>query len=449
MITLHAPYLALAIALPLLAAVVSRQITKERGTGALFSAATIVTLLATLAAGADFAGLGAQVAGDPLLVRLGLDSLGIDVLNNALLPFVAGLFAIVAFAQVGAGAPAGAVRRTLVAESILLALFAAQTPAWIAGLFAATLLPELLRPESSRRRSPFFASLVAAVFLVSLGAFGLGRGGFLGAAALPALLAAVFLRKGIFPLHSWTLDLYEHASLSRAILLTTPQVGALIAVRLFIPNASSDMLSLLAGAALFTAVYSAGLACVQRDAARGLGAIFVSQSALVVLGLASSTTIGATGGLCLWISSGLATAGFGTTYMALTARRGRLTLDANQGGFERTPHLAASFLVLGLASVGFPGTLGFVGQEALYDASLLDFPHLGILVALATALNGITVLRAYFALFCGAPSKPSATEHLSRHELIACVLLLLALIGVGLAPSAFLASRQAAASLLG
>lgn len=448
MSTLHAPYLTLAIALPVVAAVASRQLGMTRNISRLSSSVSIATLLVTLLGAASFAGLEAHVAVDPLLAKLGFEGLAIDTLNSVLLPFVAGLFAIVAFAQVGAGAKPGAIRRTLLSESILLALFAAQTPGLIALLFAATLLPELLRGEG-QRRSAFFPSLLAAVGLVALGVWGLGRGGPWETLAPVLLLAAVFMRKGIFPLHSWTLDLYEHSSLARSILLTTPQVGALIAVRLLIPNATATQLSLLAGAALFTAVYSAGLACVQRDAGRGLGAIFVSQSALVVLGLASSTTIGTTGGLCLWISSGLATAGFGTTYMALTARRGRLTLDANQGGFERTPHLAASFLMLGLASVGFPGTLGFVGQEALFDASLLDFPHLGVLVALATALNGITVLRAYFALFCGAPSTPSETERLSRHELLACILLLIALVGVGLAPSAFLASRQAAASLIG
>ena len=37
------------------------------------------------------------------------------------------------------------------------------------------------------------------------------------------------------------------------------------------------------------------------------------------------------------------------------------------GLYEHTPGLAALFLVTGLASIGFPGTVGFVGAELLVD----------------------------------------------------------------------------------
>ena len=50
------------------------------------------------------------------------------------------------------------------------------------------------------------------------------------------------------------------------------------------------------------------------------------------------------------------------TIAALEARLGSLSIRTYSGGYQRTPLLATSFLFLGLAAVGFPGTLDFVGE---------------------------------------------------------------------------------------
>ena len=73
------------------------------------------------------------------------------------------------------------------------------------------------------------------------------------------------------------------------------------------------------------------------------------------------------------------------------------------GGFDQMPVLAASFLMFGLACTGFPGTLGFVGQEMLVDGAVRSFPAMGFLTVAAAALTGLAVIRMYFSLFCGSP----------------------------------------------
>ena len=59
------------------------------------------------------------------------------------------------------------------------------------------------------------------------------------------------------------------------------------------------------------------------------------------------------------------------------------------------PVLAISFLIMGLACTGFPGTLGFVGQEFLVDGAVDAFPIMGFAVVIASALTGLAVLRMY------------------------------------------------------
>ena len=108
------------------------------------------------------------------------------------------------------------------------------------------------------------------------------------------------------------------------------------------------------------------------------------------------------------------------------------------------PLLAISFLSMGLACTGFPGTLGFVGQELLVDGAVDAFPVMGFAVVIASALTGLAVLRMYFSLFCGrsyAVAHSSLPFGLTRREAWTFVALVIALIGFGVAPRPLVNSR--------
>jgi NADH-quinone oxidoreductase subunit M len=218
-------------------------------------------------------------------------------------------------------------------------------------------------------------------------------------------------------------------------------------VVLIVPRASPGMLRMIAILALGTAVYGAALALVQSSARRALGYLFMSQSALVMAGLDCTSVSALAGGLLVWLSAGLAFAGLARTVLVLEARRGRLDLTTYHGGYERMPVLAISFLVMGLACTGFPGTLGFVGQELLVDGAVDAFPVMGFAVVIASALTGLSVVRMYFSLFCGrseALANSGARLGLRPREAWTFVALVLALVGLGVAPRPLVNSRFAA-----
>ena len=215
------------------------------------------------------------------------------------------------------------------------------------------------------------------------------------------IVVAALVRKGIVPFHAWVPEVFDHGRLGPAILFNAPQVGAYMTVVLIVPRASPEMLRVIALLALGTAVYGAALALVQTSARRACGYLFMSQSALVMAGLDCTSVSALAGGLLVWLSAGLAFAGLARCVLVLEARRGRLDLTTYHGGYERMPLLAISFLAMGLACTGFPGTLGFVGQELLVDGAVDAFPVMGFAVVMASALTGLAVLRMYFSLFCG------------------------------------------------
>src|SRR5262249_11710713 len=106
-----------------------------------------------------------------------------------------------------------------------------------------------------------------------------------------------------------------------------------------------------------------------------------------------------------------------------------------------------AFLVMGLACTGFPGTLGFVGQELLVQGAIDLFPVMGFAVVIASALTGLAVVRMYFSLFCGRPDPLTHSGlplALKRREAWTFGALVAALIGFGLAPRLLVDSRFAA-----
>ena len=129
-------------------------------------------------------------------------------------------------------------------------------------------------------------------------------------------------------------------------------------------------------------------------------------------------------------------------------RARRIGLDTYQGGYEQSPILATCFLLLGLAAVGFPGTLGFVSQELLLDGTMHVYPHVGILAALTTTLNGITVMRSYFHLFCGARTRYAPSQSMRPRERVALLGLLGVILIMGWMPQHFVESRWRAAQAI-
>jgi len=256
------------------------------------------------------------------------------------------------------------------------------------------------------------------------------------------------VRSGTVPVHLWVADLFEHGSFGTALLFVTPIAGVYAALRLVLPVAPDWVLTGIGAFSLVTAVYAAGMASVQREARRFFAYLFLSHASLVLVGLELHTVISLTGALCLWVSVVLSLGGLGLTLRAVEARYGRLSLADHHGLYARSPALAVCFLLTGLGSVGFPGTLGFVAAELLVDGAIHANLFVGVALVLAAAVNGIAVVRAYLLLFTGARSASPVAVGITPKERFAVLALAALLLGGGLVPQALVASRYQAAETL-
>jgi NADH-quinone oxidoreductase subunit M len=377
----------------------------------------------------------------------------IDALSSVLLPFAAALWLLTVAVTPRASLDHAGLRRTAVATLITLGSFLTESGVILLLLSAAsvwTFLSALSGPAHQKQRRVVLVYLGVSTLIFGAGiALLMSPGG--GHAKLQAgmwlIVIAALVRKGIVPFHAWVPEVFEHGNMGPAILFNAPQVGAYMTVVLIVPRATPEMLRVIALLALGTAVYGAALALVQTSARRACGYLFMSQSALVMAGLDCTSAGALAGGLLVWLSAGLAFAGLARCVLVLEARRGRLALTTYHGGYERMPLLAISFLCMGLACTGFPGTLGFVGQELLVNGAVDAFPVMGFAVVVASALTGLAVVRMYFSLFCGRPPAPSHSGvqfGLARREAWTFVTLVIALIVLGIAPRPLVDSRFAA-----
>jgi NADH-quinone oxidoreductase subunit M len=259
------------------------------------------------------------------------------------------------------------------------------------------------------------------------------------------LLLAILVRCGAVPAHCWITDWFEHASLGNAVLFVTPLAGVYAAVRLVLPFAPDWVLHSIGLVSLVTAVYASGMALTQRDTRRFFAYLFLSHASLVLVGLELSTALSLTASLCLWFSVLLSLGGFGLTLRAVESRFGRLALSEFHGLYSHTPTLAVCFLLTGLASVGFPGTLGFISTDLLVDSAVDVNLTIGIAVVTAAALNGIAVLRAYFRIFTGSRHVAKVALGIGLRERIAVLTLAALILGGGFFPQPGVTTRYRAA----
>jgi len=374
----------------------------------------------------------------------------LDELNAPLLPTVALLHFLTTLATARTHMRRYSFSWSLAAEVIRLLTFSCREPWVLIGLLAVSTIPPYVELRT-RRRPPRVYVLHMALFvgLLVVGWAGVEastRSGSPAAwwATVP-LMAAVLVRCGTAPAHTWVTDWFEHASLGIGLLYVIPLSGVYAAVRLLLPIAPVWVLQSIGLFSLITAVYAAGMATIQRETRRFFAHLFLSHASLVLVGLELHSELSLCASLCLWFAVILSLGGFGLTLRSLEARFGRLSLADYHGLYEHCPTLAVCFLLTGLASVGFPGTLGFISTELLVDSAVDVSPSVGIAVVAAAALNGIAVLRAYFYLFTGARHVSTVSLGIGLRERVAVLTLAALILGGGLFPQPGVSTRERAA----
>ena len=326
--------------------------------------------------------------------------------------------------------------RILVLVAISILFLAVRNPAMLAVLWAASALTawlELRRDAKTQGLARVFAIYQGvSVLAISVGV-GLLRQQQVGA-ALGFILIGVAIREAVIPAQSWFPPFVQHAPMGLVVAFFAPQLGVYAHLELVGGQLPHHWSHAVAGLGAATAVLAAALGVAQSDARRALAYLVMSQTGLVAFGLDVRSPVAQVGGLLIWQVIGVATAAFAMTLASLESRRGRLSLDFPHGNFTRTPRMGVAFLFTGFAIVGLPLTLGFVAEDLLVQGSVHEFPFVAFALILATGLNGISVMRAFFMLFSGSSTHRGECD-LTKREATMLTAAMAILLLLGMFPS--------------
>lgn len=210
-----------------------------------------------------------------------------------------------------------------------------------------------------------------------------------------ALFVSFAVKVPMWPVHTWLPDAHVEAPTLGSMILAgiLLKLGGYGMLRLSIPvlpDASFYFAPLVYGLSLMAIVYTSFVALAQKDMKKLVAYSSIAHMGFVTLGLFTFHPQGMVGGMTQMISHGLTSAALffcvGVIYERFHTRE-----IAKYGGLvERMPRYAVFFMLFTLASIGLPGTSGFLGEFFVLLGSFAVSPTVA-----AFAVLGVIIGAAY------------------------------------------------------
>lgn len=249
----------------------------------------------------------------------------------------------------------------------------------------------------------------------------------------------------LFPFHTWSPD--GHASaptavsmLHAGVLMKLGGYGALRVAMYLMPEAANEMAWIFIILTSISVIYGALGAVVQTDLKYINAYSSVSHCGLVLFAVLMINKTSFNGAILQMLSHGLMTAMFFALIGMIYGRTSTRDIRKLGGLMKVMPFLAVMYVIAGLASLGLPGLSGFVAEMTIFVGA---FEHSDIWYRIATivAVSSIVVTAVYILRVVGKILYgPIANEEHSKlkdavwYEKIPLVTLLVAIVGMGIAP---------------
>ncbi len=182
-----------------------------------------------------------------------------------------------------------------------------------------------------------------------------------------AFFASFAVKMPMWPVHTWLPDAHVQAPTAGSVILAGVllKLGGYGFLRFSVPmfpEASASLTWLVLGLSAIAVVYTSLVALVQSDMKKLIAYSSVAHMAIVTIGLFAFNRQGIEGAMIVMLSHGLVSGALflcvGVVYDRLHTRE-----ISRYGGLSiNMPRYALLFLLFTMASIGLPGTSGFVGE---------------------------------------------------------------------------------------
>ena len=260
-----------------------------------------------------------------------------------------------------------------------------------------------------------------------------------------ALFASFAVKMPMWPVHTWLPDAHVEAPTAGSVILAGVllKMGGYGFLRFslpMLPLASDQFVPLIFTLSVVAVVYTSLVALMQEDMKKLIAYSSVAHMGFVTIGIFTFNTQGIEGGIFQMLSHGIVSAALflvvGVVYDRIHSRE-----IAHYGGLvNRMPIYAFTFMIFMLASVGLPGTAGFVGEILVLVGVYQVNTWVAALAALGVILSAAYMLWLYRRIIFGQLEKDDLqkiTDMNVREIALFTPLVILAVL-MGIYPAPFL-----------
>jgi len=259
-----------------------------------------------------------------------------------------------------------------------------------------------------------------------------------------AFLASFAVKVPMWPVHTWLPDAHVEAPTAGSVILAGVllKMGGYGFLRFslpLLPDASVAFAPLMFALSVVAVVYTSLVALAQEDMKKLIAYSSVAHMGMVTLGTFTFNTQGLEGAMFQMLSHGIVSAALflcvGIVYDRIHSRE-----IARYGGLSAPmPLYALVFMLFMLASVGLPGTSGFVGEFLVIVGAYKTNFWIALLAASGMVLGAAYMLYLYRRVIFGALTKEDlkAILDLDRREIAVFAPLVVLTLWMGIYPSSF------------
>ncbi|MCW1403346.1 NADH-quinone oxidoreductase subunit M [Novosphingobium sp. MW5] len=264
-----------------------------------------------------------------------------------------------------------------------------------------------------------------------------------------AFFASFAVKMPMWPVHTWLPDAHVQAPTAGSIILAGVllKMGGYGFIRFSLPmfpEASAQFAPLIFALSMAAVVITSLIALVQNDMKKLIAYSSVAHMAIVTIGLFAFNQQGLEGAMIVMLSHGLVSGALflcvGIIYDRLHTRE----IDRYGGLSINMPKYALFFMLFTMASVGLPGTSGFVGEflslAGIYQVS----SWVALICGTGVILGAAYMLYLYRRVAFGDQKNADAAAmpDLDKRELAMVVALALPVLWMGVYPESFLAPMR-------
>jgi NADH-quinone oxidoreductase subunit M len=270
-----------------------------------------------------------------------------------------------------------------------------------------------------------------------------------------AFFASFAVKVPMWPVHTWLPDAHVEAPTAGSVILAGVllKMGGYGFLRFSIPMfplASHDFAPLVYTLSIVAVIYTSLVALVQEDMKKLIAYSSVAHMGFVTIGVFTVQVQGVEGAIYQMLSHGVVSGALFLCVGVVYDRQHTREIARYGGLVSRMPAYAFVFMIFSMASVGLPGTAGFVGEFLVLMGAFQANSWVALFAATGLVLGPAYMLYLYRRIIFGKLTREDLKSMLdmNRREIAVFAPLIVVVFWMGVYPSSFLTPMHASVAKL-